>query len=139
MKKIFILTFSLIISAFTYQSCTSPANSAAEWAKIDSLANMKVMAYTDSLQMACMSDVMTKAKMMSDSMMTVAMSKKSGSSKKTTPKTPAAPSNPKSDKMSGSKEASTQEKKDKMENSQESTTQKKKDKMSKGTEPNPKF
>lgn len=135
MKKIFILTFCLVASAFTYQSCT-PVDNTAAWAKTDSISNATLMAYSDSLAMDCQDSMMAKAQMMADSMMDAYIYKKTG--KKPAPK-PAPPANPKADKMDNSKESSTQDKKDKMDNTQESTTDKKKDKMNKGKDTIPKF
>src|SRR5258706_4717098 len=80
MKKIFILNFSLLITAFSYQSC-KPVDNTQAMMKADSTANAKLMMLSDSLRMACMTDVMNAAKMKADSMMMAMQSH--GSSKGT--------------------------------------------------------
>jgi len=130
MKKIIIAIFTVGATALTFQSCMKPADNSKAQASIDSLTNLKITGYRDSLTMICMNDVMTQAQARADSMMQA--STKKGGSKSSTKKstTVTTPSNPKADKMSGSTKTATEEKKDKMsEGSQQSATDKKKQKM----------
>jgi len=131
MKKIFFLTFSLLATAFSYQSC-KPVDNTHAMMQSDSMANAKLVMLRDSTRMACMNDVMTAAKMKADSMM-MAMNSHGKGSKAKAPAPPPPPVNPKDKKMQGG--TNTQEKKDKMSGAADSTsTQKKKDKM-KGAQP----
>lgn len=78
MKKSIILTGAIAL-AFGFQSCQKGddgAQAAKDWASIDSIANMKATAFTDSLNNACMMDATAKGMAMGDSM--VNASKKGG-------------------------------------------------------------
>jgi hypothetical protein len=131
MKKIFFFTFSLLVTAFFYQSC-KPVDNTKAMMQSDSIADSKLMMLRDSLHMACMTDVMNAAKMKADSMMQAYLHPAKGSKAKP-PAPPAPPANPKDQKMQGG--TNTQDKKDKMSGASDSTaTQKKKDKM-KGAQP----
>lgn len=90
MKKIFSILSTGLVIAFALQSCTQPkVDTAREMAIIDSMANVKVMAYSDSLKTICMNNVMVLAQAKADSMMTAAM-KKTAPGSKPKPK-PVAP------------------------------------------------
>ena len=131
MKKIFFLTFSLLVTAFLYQSC-KPVDNTKAMMKADSMAGAKLTTLRDSLRMSCMNDVMNAAKMKADSMMK-AMQNHGKGSKAKAPAPPPPPVNPKEQKMQGG--TNTQEKKDKMSGAADSTSlKKKKDKM-KGAQP----
>jgi len=88
MKKIFFLTFSLLVTAFAYQGC-KPVDNSKAWAKADSIAGARLMMSRDSMKLACTNDVMNAAKMRADSMM--AAMQNHGSSKGSKPKPPAPP------------------------------------------------
>jgi hypothetical protein len=76
MKTTLIIFSAAVMASMALQSCNQPkVDTAREWASIDSMANLRVVAYRDSLQMSCMNNIMAMAKMKSDSMMTAAMSK----------------------------------------------------------------
>lgn len=131
MKKSIILTGAIAL-AISFQSCQSGDNgvqAAKDFAAIDSISNLKVTAFSDSLNMECMKAATEKGMYLADSMMNAA--KKGG--KKTTPKVtpppppPPPPADPKKDKMGGN--ANTQTKTDKMSGDSKSTTDAKKDKM----------
>lgn len=136
MKKTIIFTGAIAI-ALGFQSCQSGDNgaqSAKDNSAIDSIANVKSTAFTDSLNNACLMDATTTGMAMGDSM--VNASKKGG--KKTAPKvTPPPPApiptpvDPKKDKMSGNQQTNTQTKADKMSGESKSATDAKKDKMGK--------
>ncbi|HYV90438.1 MAG TPA: hypothetical protein VE978_01590 [Chitinophagales bacterium] len=99
MKKIFFLTFSLLVTAFAYQGC-KPVDNTKAWAQADSIATARLMMSADSMKMSCMTDVMNAAKMRSDSMMMAMQSH--GLSKGTKPKPPAPPPT-KENKVQGTK------------------------------------
>ncbi len=92
MKKLIILT-AVIVFAISYQSCQSGDNgaqAAKDWATIDSLANAKGTAFSDSLINACMMAATEKGMYMADSMMNAAKKGgKSGTKKTNTTTTPA--------------------------------------------------
>jgi len=125
MKKTFLIIFSLGVTSAFYHGCTPVDNSKAMM-KADSTANARLMMLGDSMNLVCMTDVMTAARLRADSMMM--MTGKSGKSTYKKP-APAPPANPKADKMNNAQQQATEEKKDKMENSQQSATDKKKAKM----------
>ncbi|MEP7128504.1 MAG: hypothetical protein ABI729_06540 [Chitinophagales bacterium] len=82
MKKLFSIFSSGLVIAFALQSCNQPkVDTAKEMAMIDSLANAKVTAYHDSLNLVCMNNIMVLAQARADSMMTAAMKKTSPGSK----------------------------------------------------------
>src|SRR6266480_153648 len=88
MKKIFFLTFSLLVTAFLHQSC-KPVDNTKAIMESDSIANARLVMLNDSLKMSCVADVMAAAKMRSDSMMMMMQSH--GSSKGSKGKPPKAP------------------------------------------------
>lgn len=76
MKKVFSIVLPAVLVAFLMQSCTQPkVDTAREWATIDSLAQIRVASYSDSLKMVCMNNVMVLAQARADSMMTAALKK----------------------------------------------------------------
>ena len=85
MKKIFSLFSSAAILAFAFQGCQPKVDTAREWASIDSMANVRVMMYRDSLRMSCMNNVMAMAQQKADSMMMASM-KNPGKGPKPKPK-----------------------------------------------------
>lgn len=97
MKKLLSIISSGLVVAFALQSCTTKVDTAKEWAQIDSAANVKVMAYRDSLKLMCMNNIMTLAQARADSMMQAAMKKSPGSKPKPKPVTPPKPAS--SDKL----------------------------------------
>ena len=84
MKKIIIVLIAVGATALTLQSCQKPADNSKTQARIDSLTNVKITAYRDSLMLMCMNDVMAQATARADSMMQASMKK--GGSKKSSPK-----------------------------------------------------
>lgn len=135
MKKSIILTGAIAL-ALGFQSCQKGddgAQAAKDWAAIDSIANMKATALTDSLNNACMMDATAKGMAMGDSMVNASKKGGKGGSK---PKTttvvtpPPPPVDPKKDKMGGSN-TNTDVKKDKMGGTQQTNTDAKKEKMGK--------
>jgi len=106
MKKTILIAIPMLVSVMAFQSCMKPADNSKMNATIDSLVNVRVMAFKDSLTKVCMSDVMTQAKMKADSMI-LAASKKSGG--KTAPKKVAPPPPPpKKEGMQGLSDQSKQ-------------------------------
>ncbi|MBK6481798.1 MAG: hypothetical protein KBF32_07110 [Chitinophagales bacterium] len=95
MKNFLSVFTSLLILVFAIQSCNQPkVDTAKELATIDSLANVKLTAYSDSLNMICMDNIMVLAQARADSMMTAAMKKSSSTGVKPKPKPVANPANP---------------------------------------------
>ena len=136
MKKSIILT-GAIAFAISFQSCQSGDNGAQlakDNAAIDSVANAKGIAFTDSLNMECLMAATTRGMEMGDSMVNASKKggKGGGKPKTTTVVTPPPPppSDPKKDKMSGNSQSNADAKKDKMSGSGTNTnTDAKKDKM----------
>ena len=87
MKNFLSVFTSLLILVFAIQSCNQPkVDTAKELATIDSLANVKLTAYSDSLNMICMDNIMVLAQARADSMMTAAMKKSASTGSKPKPK-----------------------------------------------------
>lgn len=94
MKKLFSIFSSGLVIAIALQSCNQPkVDTAKEMAAVDSAANVRVMAYKDSLNLVCMNNIMVLAQAKADSMMTAAM-KKTPAGSKPKPKPVANPSKP---------------------------------------------
>ena len=97
MKKLLSIISSVLVVAFALQSCNPKVDTAKEWAQIDSAANVKVIAYRDSLKLMCMNNIMTLAQARADSMMQAAMKKTGGKPKPkpaTTEKKPTVENRP---------------------------------------------
>ncbi len=95
MKNLLIVFSSFLLIAFALQSCNQPAvDTAKEMATIDSLANVKLTAYSDSLNAICMNNIMVLAQARADSMMEAAMKKSASTGSKPKPKPVANPSKP---------------------------------------------
>lgn len=91
--------------ALALQSCNQPkADVVKEMAMIDSMANAKITAYRDSLNIVCMNNIMVLAQAKADSMMTAAM-KKTSSGSKPKPKPVANPAKPTVSNRPGTTEA----------------------------------
>lgn len=95
MKKVLGIFSTLLAVAFLLQSCNQPkVDPAKEMATIDSLANLKLTAYSDSLKLICNNNYMTLARAKADSMMEAAMKKSASSGSKPKPKPVANPAKP---------------------------------------------
>lgn len=105
MKKILFIFSSGLLVVLALQSCNQPkADVAKEMAMVDSMANAKITAYRDSLNIVCMNNIMVLAQAKADSMMTAAMKKTSPGSKPK-PKPVANPAKPTVSNRPGTTEA----------------------------------
>ncbi len=89
MKKIFFGTFSLMVTAFTYQGC-APADNSKAMVRADSMAEARITASRDSLKMACMNEVLAAAMLRADSMTQMASMNKTSSNHGKKPVPPPA-------------------------------------------------